>query len=113
MIEIYHNPRCSTSRNGLQVLEDTGKDIKIIKYLENPLSIEKLQRIIELLNIKPIDLIRQKEPIWKAQFKDKKLSKKRLIELMVKHPKLIERPIVIHDHKAVIGRPPSKILDII
>lgn len=113
MIEIYHNPRCLTSRNGVQILEDSGEDIKIIKYLENPLCFEKLQHIIELLDIKPIDLIRQKEPIWKAQFKDKKLSHKRLIELMVKHPILIERPIVIHGNKAFIGRPPTKILDII
>ncbi len=113
MIEIYHNPRCSTSRDGLLILEASGKDFKIIKYLETPLNFERLQQIIKLLKIKPITLIRQMEPIWKANFKDKKLSDKRLIQLMIEHPKLIERPIVINDYKAAIGRPPTNIRDIL
>ena len=113
MIEIYHNPRCGTSRKGLQILEDSGKDFKIIKYLDDPLSVEQLQKIIGLLKIKPIDLVRQKESIWKEKFKDKKLSDQRLIELMIKHPKLMERPLVINGEKAIIGRPPEKILDIL
>jgi len=113
MIEIYHNPRCGTSRKGLQILEDSGKDFKIIKYLDDPLNFEQLQKIISLLKIKPIDLVRQKESIWKEEFKDKKLSDKRLIELMIKNPKLMERPLVINGGKAVIGRPPKKILDIL
>lgn len=113
MIKIYHNPRCGTSREGLQILEASGKDFKIIKYLEDPLTFEELQNTIELLKIKPIDLIRQKESIWKENYMDKKLTGKELIQLMIKHPKLMERPIVIKDKKAVIGRPPTKIFGIV
>jgi arsenate reductase len=113
MIEIYHNPRCGKSREGLKILEDSGKNFKIIKYLDDPLSFEKLQQTIGLLKIKPIDLIRKKESIWKENFKDKALSDKELIEIMIEHPRLMERPIVIKGNKAVVGRPPSKILDII
>lgn len=113
MLEIYHNPRCGKSREGLKILEDSGKDFKIIKYFDDPLSFENLQQIIELLKIKPIDLIRKKESIWKENFKDKALSDKKLIELLIEYPRLMERPIVINGNKAVLGRPPSKILDII
>ncbi|MGM5471176.1 arsenate reductase (glutaredoxin) [Flavobacteriaceae bacterium LMO-SS05] len=113
MLEIYHNSSCSKSREGLQILESSGKTFNVVKYIDEPLSFENLQHIIELLKIKPIQLIRKNEAIWKANFKDKKLSDQELIHLMIKHPKLMERPIVIHDGKAVIGRPPTKILEIL
>jgi len=113
MIKIYHNPRCGKSREGLQILEASGKAFKIIKYFDEPLSFQRLQNIITLLKIKPIDLIRQKETIWKDHFKNKKLSDNKLIELMIEHPKLMERPIVVNDNKAVIGRPPVRILEIV
>ena len=113
MIEIYHNPRCGKSREGLKILEDSGKDFILHKYLDKPLTFEKLQKVIRLLKIQPIELIRQNEPIWKENFKHKSLSDKRLVELMIEHPKLMERPIVISNNKAVVGRPPSKIIDII
>ena len=113
MIEIFHNPRCGKSREGLQILEASEKAFKIIKYFDEPLSVDELQHIIQILNIKPIDLIRQKETIWKDHFKNKKLSDKKLIELMVEHPKLMERPIVVNYNKAIIGRPPVRILEII
>jgi arsenate reductase len=113
MIEIYHNPRCSKSREGLQILDASGKEFTIIKYLEEPLSIEKLQHIINLLKIKPIDLIRKNETVWKENYKNKQLTNTRIIQLLVKHPNLIERPIVINGNKAVIGRPPISILEIL
>lgn len=113
MIEIYHNPRCSKSREGLQILEQTGKDFKIIKYLEDTPNFQKLNKIIKLLKIKPIELVRENEKIWKEHFKNSNLSDNELIKIMVKHPNLIERPIVINGNKATIGRPPSKILEII
>ena len=113
MIEIYHNTRCSTSRAGLKILEDSGKNFEIIKYMEEPVSPETLQNVIKLLKIKPIELIRQKESIWKENFQNKKLSNSQLIKLMVKYPKLMERPIVINGNKAAIGRPPEKILEIL
>lgn len=113
MIEIYHNPRCGKSREGLQILEQTGKEFKIIKYLEDTPNIQKLNEIIKLLKIKPIELVRQNEIIWKEHFKNSNLSDDELTKIMVKHPILIERPIVINGNKAVVGRPPSKIFEII
>ncbi|KAB1071423.1 arsenate reductase (glutaredoxin) [Tamlana haliotis] len=113
MITIYHNNRCSKSRNGVQILEESGKDFKIIKYLENVPSEEELKNIIKLLNIKPIELVRKNEAIWKSDFKNKDLSDAEIITAMVENPKLIERPIVINGNKAVVGRPPENISKII
>ena len=113
MISIYHNPRCSKSRQGLALLEYSGKEFEIIKYLEDKLSIEKLEDIITKLNITPIDLVRKNEAIWKSDYKGKTLSDKEIIEAMVANPKLIERPIVINGTNAVVGRPPETILSII
>ncbi len=113
MINIYHNPRCSKSRQGLALLEESGKEFEIIKYLEDKLSVDKLESIISKLGIKPIELIRKNEAIWKSDYKGKILSDKEIIEAMVTNPKLIERPIVINGTKAVVGRPPETILSII
>jgi len=113
MIQIYHNPRCSKSREGLQILENEGKNFEVIKYLETIPSQKELTRIVSLLGIAPIDLVRKNEAIWKSDFKGKTLSDSQIIDAMIAHPKLIERPIVINDNKAIIGRPPSAILDII
>lgn len=106
MITIYHNPRCSKSREGLEILENSGKEFEIVKYLDAPLSEEKLRKIIELLDVNPIELVRKNEGIWKSDYKGKNMTDAELILTMVQHPKLIERPIVVHQNKAVIGRPP-------
>ena len=113
MIKIYHNPRCSKSRQGLEILTKSEKSFKIIKYLDDNLSSEYLKEIILLLNIKPIDLVRKNEAIWKSDYKGKTLSDIQIIDAMIKNPRLIERPIVINKDKAVIGRPPEQILKII
>ncbi len=113
MIVIYHNPNCSKSRESLEILETSKEDIQIIKYLDETLKTEKLNKIIKLLKIRPIDLIRQNETIWKENFRDLEFTDEELIEVMVEYPQLIERPIVINGDKAVIGRPPTKILDIL
>jgi len=113
MIVIYHNPRCRKSRETLEILETKKADYKVIKYLDTPLSAEKLGKILIILKIKPIELIRKNEAIWKENFKDLDFSDDELIQVMAKYPKLIERPIVINGDKAVIGRPPKRILDII
>ncbi|WP_435412759.1 arsenate reductase (glutaredoxin) [Psychroserpens mesophilus] len=113
MITIFHNPRCTKSREGLQILEKSGKDFEVVKYLEESISEAQLKKIIALLGIQPIDLVRKNEAIWKSDFKGKELNDKDVISAMIKNPKLIERPIVINNNKAVIGRPPSLILDII
>ncbi|MGB1210987.1 MAG: arsenate reductase (glutaredoxin) [Lacinutrix venerupis] len=113
MIKIYHNNRCSKSRSGLEILKNSGKDFQIVNYLENTPTKAELKSIINLLDIKPIDLVRKNEAIWKANYKNKELNDDIIINAMLENPKLIERPIVINDNKAVIGRPPENILDII
>ncbi len=113
MIKIYHNPRCSKSRQGLAILENSGKPFEVVKYLEDNLSFETLNEMIMLLNIKPIDLVRKNEAIWKSDYKGKTLSDSEVIQAMVNNPKLIERPIVINEGKAIIGRPPELIKDIL
>jgi len=112
-MKIYHNPRCGKSREGLAILQESKLPFEIINYLENPLSTEELTEIIKLLGIPPIDLVRKNEAIWKENFKGKKLSDSEIIIAMVKNPKLIERPIVINNNKAVIGRPPDLIKSIL
>ena len=113
MIKIYHNNRCSKSRMGLKLLEESGKNFEIINYLEHIPSKETLKNIINLLKIKPIELVRKNEVIWKEQYKGKDLSANEIIDAMIANPKLIERPIVINGTKAVIGRPTDKISEII
>ncbi len=113
MIKIYHNPRCRKSREGLQILEESGKDFEIVKYLENTPTKEELSDIIKLLGIKPIDLVRKNESIWKENYKNKQLSDNKIITAMIENPKLIERPIVVNKNKAIVGRPPENIKKII
>ncbi|MGA1226455.1 MAG: arsenate reductase (glutaredoxin) [Tamlana sp.] len=113
MIKIYHNNRCRKSREGLQILEKSGKDFEVINYLENPPSEKELNNIVKLLNIKPIDLVRKNETIWKENFKGKTLSDSEIIGAMAKNPKLVERPIITNGNKAIIGRPPEVISGIL
>lgn len=113
MIKIYHNPRCGKSREGLQILEESGKDFEVVKYLEKIPTKSELKAILGLLKIPAIDLVRKNEAIWKDNFKGKTLSEEQVIDALLAYPKLIERPIVIANNKAVIGRPPSSIHSII
>lgn len=113
MIKIYHNPRCSKSREGLNILEDSGKEFEIVKYLDTVPSVSELESVLQLLNISPLELVRKNEAIWKENYKGKTLTDSEIIAAMVAHPKLIERPIVVNGKKAVIGRPPSDINNII
>lgn len=108
MIEVLHNPRCGKSRNCLAFLDEKNIEYTIVKYLENPLDTNEIEILLKKLNLEPIDLIRQKEPIWIENYKGKKLSDKELIKLIQKHPILIERPIVISKNYAVIARDLSK-----
>lgn len=113
MIKIYHNPRCRKSREGLAILQNSGKPFEVIKYLEEIPSKEELKDIIDCLGIAPISLIRKNESIWKEKFKNKLLSDEELVDAMITYPKLIERPIVVKNSKGVIGRPASNINDLI
>ena len=109
MIKIYHNPRCGKSREGLEVLEKSEQTFQVVKYLEEVPSKKELKTLIGYLNIAPEELIRKNEAIWKEKYKGKNLSDEEMIAAMVENPKLIERPIVVKDKKAVIGRPSEKI----
>ncbi|MGS2763727.1 arsenate reductase (glutaredoxin) [Sinomicrobium sp. M5D2P9] len=113
MLKIYHNPRCSKSRQGLALLEASGKEFEVVKYLEDIPSEKELREIINLLGISPIDLVRKNESIWKDNYKGKDLSDTDIIKAMADNPKLIERPIVISGKKAVIGRPPENIKSVL
>lgn len=109
MLRIYHNTRCKKSREGLEILKNSGKEFVIKEYLKEPLGEKELGELIRKLDIAPIQLVRKNEKIWKEDYKDKDLSDRELITVMVKNPKLIERPIIEGDKKAVIGRPPAEI----
>lgn len=113
MITIYHNSRCSKSRESIAFLENAKVDFQIINYLDNIPTKEELQELLLKLNLPAIDLIRKKEAIWIDQYKGKDLSEDELIEAMIQNPKLIERPIIVNGSKAVIGRPTEKIKEIL
>ncbi|MGD8782866.1 MAG: arsenate reductase (glutaredoxin) [Thioalkalispiraceae bacterium] len=118
-VTIYHNPRCSKSRQTMEVLEEHGIKPDVIEYLKTPPDTKTLKKIIDLLGIEARQLLRTQEAelvqagLTKEGVKRNEYSEEQLIEAMVKFPKLIERPIVVSNGKAVIGRPPSQVLDII
>ena len=108
-MKIYHNPRCKKSRETLQIIQDSGTEVEIIKYLEEVPSEKELTDLIKKLNIPAEKLLRKTEKIFKDQFKRKELSGEEWIKVMIANPKLIERPIVVKDDKAVLGRPPENV----
>jgi len=113
-VTIYHNPRCSKSRQTLQLLREKGVAPEIVEYLETPPDVQTLTRILDMLSLEPRDLIRKKEKEYKQNgLDDPGLSREALIEAMVATPKLIERPIVISNGRAALGRPPERVLDIL
>ena len=111
---IYHNPRCSKSRQTLALLEEKGVDVEIIEYLKTPPSQKTLQDILTKLSIEPLDLMRKKESVFsELKLKDKAEDTAALLDAMVENPILIERPIVVTNDKAAIGRPPESVLTIL
>jgi arsenate reductase len=113
MIQVYHNPRCGKSRNCLAYLSEKTSDITIIEYLKTPPTKSDIEEILQKLNFTPIQLVRVKEPIWVDTYKNKSLSDADIIQAMVEHPILIERPIVIKGDKAIIGRIPEEVAQFI
>ena len=108
---IYHNPRCSKSRQTLALLNEKGCEPKIFLYLEEELTLENLKEVLQKLNMEPRDLLRKGEEEYKKNnLSNNKFNNEDLINFMIKHPKLIERPIVIKENKAVLGRPPENVL---
>ena len=112
-MKIYHNPRCSKSRNTLSIIQKMGNEVEIIEYLNSPPTAKELEVILEMLNIQPIELIRKNEIIWRENYRRKQMTEDEIINAMRENPKLIERPIVIKNGKAIIGRPPEKVLNLL
>ena len=112
-MKIYHNPRCSKSRQTLNLLKEKGVEPKVVLYLNTPPTKAELQELIQLLNIQPSQLLRKGEKIYKEKYRGKDISEADWIDIMIAHPKLIERPIVVKDGKAVLGRPPENVLTLI
>ncbi|MBF4493334.1 arsenate reductase family protein [Flavobacterium sp. MR2016-29] len=104
MIQIYHNPRCGKSRNCLAFIDQTKQEYEIIPYLTETPTFEELKTLLGKLNLEPIQLVRTKEKIWIEKYKEKTLTNEQIIKAMIDNPILIERPIVIKDGKAIIGR---------
>ena len=113
MIKIYHNPRCTKSRQGLEALKKSGEQFEVIKYLENIPTKDELRKILGYLNISAENLVRKNEAIWKENYRGKNLNEEEILDAMIQYPKLIERPIVLRDDSAVIGRPTEKIFDLL
>lgn len=112
-MKILHNPRCRKSREGLKILEDSGQEFAIVEYLKEPLSEEELTDVLAKLNMNAMDLVRKNEKEWKENFKGKEMSQEQVVTALVNHPKLIERPIVISGDRAVVGRPPENIHELL
>lgn len=105
MITIYHNPRCRKSREALNVLQEKDIEHKVRLYLEDPLNKAEIEALLKDLNMKAEDLIRKGEAIWKSDYRGKDLTEKQLVQAMIDHPKLMERPVLKSGNTAVVGRP--------
>lgn len=113
-ITIYHNPRCSKSRQTLQLIRDSGVEPEVVEYLKNPPSASELSGILDRLKLEPTDVMRRKESVFRELgLADRELSREEAIALMVDNPVLIERPIVVKGRKAVIGRPPENVNELL
>jgi arsenate reductase (glutaredoxin) len=113
MITIYHNPRCSKSREALEIVNKQKEDVKVIEYLRNPPDKKELQKILKSLGMKASQLVRKSEELYKEKYRDKDISEKEWLNILAENPVLIERPIVLKGDKAVIGRPPQTVLEIL
>lgn len=111
---IYHNPRCSKSRETLALLQDQGVEPQVVLYLQNPPDPATLTQLLKALNLSPRELIRNKEDEYKAlKLADPSLTDEDLVAAMCRHPKLIERPIVVKGKRAALGRPPENVLQLL
>jgi arsenate reductase len=113
VISIYHNPRCRKSREALEILNESGHQFEIREYLKQPPTREELIELLEKLKLRPLELIRKGESIFKEKYKGKEFSDKEWIEIMVESPILIERPVVIRSQQAVVGRPVTRVIELL
>ncbi len=112
-IKVFHNNRCSKSRQALALVHDLVDDVEIVDYMNNPVGKNDLIKVLSYLGISAKELLRKGETDYKIHIKGKDLSDNQIIDLMLKYPKLIERPIVIHKEKAIVARPPELVNDFI
>ena len=112
-MKIYHNPRCSKSRQTLELLKSKGQDPEIVEYLKTPPSAAELKKVLKKLGMKPEEIIRKGEKLFKEKYKGKEYKNDEWIKILVENPVLIERPIVFTDTAAAMGRPPENVLDLI
>ena len=112
-MKIYHNPRCRKSRETLQILQDKNVDLEIVEYLKDVPSANDLKKLLQKLNMSAEQILRKGEAIFKENYKGKSFSEEEWIQIMIENPKLIERPIVVRGNKAVIGRPPNNVEELL
>ncbi|MFN3917447.1 MAG: arsenate reductase (glutaredoxin) [Flavobacteriales bacterium] len=112
-MKIYHNPRCTKSRQTLELLKEKGQNPEVIEYLKSPPSQAELKQLLDALKLPAEDIIRKGETLYKEKYKGKNYSNEAWIKIMVENPILIERPIVVNGKKAALGRPPENVLNVL
>jgi len=112
-IQILYNPRCSKCREALSLLEGENCEVEIVEYLKETLTKKELKSILAKLGLKAFDIVRKKEELYLKKFNNKKFTNEEWIQLLIENPILIERPIVIDGYKAIVGRPPELVIDLL
>ena len=110
-LTIYHNPRCRKSREAIRFLEEIGVSFNIVKYLDQPFDVNSLGEVLKKIDMKPSEILRRKEILWKKEYDCKNLSEDQILELLVEQPRLIERPIVTVGNKGVLARPIESLIE--
>lgn len=113
MLKVYHNNRCTKSREACSILQEENIPFETIEYLKTPPTQSQIKVLLKMLDMKAEDIVRKGEPLYKEKFSGKKLSEEKWIKILSENPILIERPIVVKGNKAVIGRPPEKVLELL
>ncbi|WP_299986730.1 arsenate reductase (glutaredoxin) [uncultured Pontibacter sp.] len=113
MVTIYHNNRCSKSRQTLELLREKGEELQVVEYLKDTPSAQELKAVLQKLGLKPEQVLRKGEQVYKDQYAGKSYTDDEWLQIMAENPILIERPIVVKGDKAAIGRPPEKVLEIL
>ena len=112
-VVIYHNTRCSKSRSACEIVAGRGIDARIVEYLKTPPGKDELRELLKKLGMKPSELVRRGEEVFKENYAGKSLDEEQWLDALVAHPVLIERPIVVRGDRAVIGRPPEKVIELL
>ena len=113
MVKIYHNPRCSKSRSAVQILEERGVPYEVVRYMDEPMTEEEFLELLDLLDLEAPELLRTDEKIWRENYRELELNEDELVMLMLEHPQLMQRPIVVNGSKAVVARPPERVLEVL